>query len=82
MDLVGALVGTALPPGVPVLLPSDRSCRQACCDAPACDGYAFAFGDASLGLGGSGIASCFLYINITQLIPSSGYSSGIYESTL
>ena len=82
MDLVGSLVGTALSPGSRVLLHSDAACQQACCDAPACDGFSFASGDASLGQGGSGLASCFLYVNITQLIPSSGYSSGIYESTL
>ena len=80
MDLVGSLVGTALSPGAPVPLPSMSSCRQACCDAPACDGYAFASGDMSFISGGS--AGCFLYVNITQLIPSSVMSSGIYESTL
>ena len=80
MDLVGSLVGTALSPGAPVPLPSESSCRQACCDAPACDGYAFASGDVSFINGGP--AGCFLYVNITQLIPSSFASSGIYESTL
>ena len=80
MDLVGTLVGTALSPGAPVPLPSLSSCRQACCDAPLCDGYSFASGDMSFISGGS--AGCFLYVNITQLIPNSGYSSGIVESTL
>lgn len=82
MDLVGALVGTALSPGSISPVPSLEACRQSCCDAAACDGYSFASGDASLLPGGSGVASCFLYVNITQLVPSSGYSSGIYESTL
>ena len=80
MDLVGTLVGTALSPGSRVLLPSESSCRQACCDAPACDGYSYAASD--LGVAGATSVSCFLYVNITQLIPSSGYVSGIYESTL
>ena len=80
MDIVGSLAGTALSPGAPVPLPSESSCRQACCDAPFCDGYAFASGDMSFTNGGT--AGCFLYVNVTQLIPSSAFSSGIYESTL
>ena len=79
IDLVGTLVGTAMEPGVRVLLVSEAACRQACCDAPACDGFSFA---ASELRPWSPQASCFLLVNITQLIPSSGYSSGIYESTL
>ena len=80
MDLVGTLVGTALSPGMPVPLSSESACRQTCCDAPFCDGYAFASGDVSYMNGGP--AGCFLYANITQLIPNSAFSSGIYESTL
>ena len=82
MDLVGVLVGSALAPGSVFPAASLAVCRQACCDAPACDGFSFATGDASLLPGGSGSAGCFLYVNITQLIPSSVVSSGIYESTL
>ena len=80
MDLVGTLVGTALTPGAPTLVSSPADCRQACCDAPACDGFSFGTGDASYVSGGT--ASCFLLINITQLIPNNAFSSGIYESTL
>ena len=80
LDLVGDLVGTALYPGSPISLLSEGACRQSCCDAPACDGYSFASGDVSFINGGP--AGCFLYVNITQLIPNSGYSSGIVESTL
>ena len=82
MDLVGTLVGTALSPGISVLQPSEASCRQACCDAAACDGYAFSSGDLAMGLATIGGASCYLYVNITQLMPSSGYSSGVLLSTL
>lgn len=83
MDLVGTLVGTALAPGQRVALATERACRQACCDAPVCDGFAFASVDASqLVNDGVAVSSCFLYANITQLIPSSIVSSGIYESTL
>ena len=80
MDLVGTLVGTALSPGTPTLVSSLGDCRQACCDAPACDGFSFGTGDASFIAGGA--AGCFLYVNISQLIPNSAFSSGIYESTL
>ena len=80
MDLVGTLVGTALSPGSRVLLPSASDCRQACCDAPACDGFSFAASD--LGVADASAASCFLLVNITQLIPNNAFSSGIYESTL
>ena len=76
-DLVGVLVGTALAPGEPVVLPSVAACRQACCDAAACDGYAF---DASGGR--LGAADCFLYVNITQLVPVSMMASGVRESVL
>ena len=80
MDLVGTLVGSALSPGTPMPLPSLGDCRQACCDAPACDGFSFGTGDASFINGGT--AGCFLLVNITQLIPNNAFSSGIYESTL
>lgn len=83
MDLVGTLVGTALSPGKRVALVSEHACRQACCDAPACDGFSFASIDASsFASEGLAVSSCFLYVNISQLVPSSVVSSGIYESTL
>ena len=77
-DLVGALAGTALAPGRPALLPTEAACRQACCDAAACDGYAF---DASSGRQHSS-GECFLYVNVSQLVPSSGYASALRESAL
>ena len=80
MDLVGTLVGNALAPGALSLTPSLHACRQACCDAPICDGFSFAVGEHASSA--TGVASCFLYVNITQLVPSSVISSGIYESTL
>jgi hypothetical protein len=80
MDLVGALVGTALTPGALALTPSLEACRQACCDAPACDGFSFAVSE--LAISPTGVAGCFLYVNVTQLIPSSVISSGLYESNL
>ena len=78
MDLVGALVGTALSPGAATLVASEAHCRQACCDAAACDGYAFDAATSTI----HAVSHCYLYVNVTQLVPSSGYASGLYESTL
>ena len=77
-DLVGSLVGTALTPTQPVALPSESACRQACCDAASCDGFTF---DASSGAFNP-LAHCFLFVNVTQLVPNNGYVSGIRESVL
>ena len=77
-DLVGALVGTALAPGLPVLAASEAACRQACCDAAACDGYAYDSVTAML----HPSAACFLYVNVSQLVPSSTMASGLRESVL
>ena len=77
-DLVGSLVGTALAPGEAALVASEVACRQACCDAPVCDGYTFAADLAMI----SAVAPCYLHVNVTQLIPSNGYASGMRESVL
>jgi uncharacterized membrane protein len=80
MDLMGTLVGTALSPGSPILQPSESSCRQACCDAAACDGFSFAASELMTSATGS--SACYLLVNITQLIPSNTMSSGVLLSTL
>jgi hypothetical protein len=77
-DLVGSLVGSALAPGEPLLAPTEAGCRQACCDAAACDGFSF---DVSISRR-LGSADCYLYVNVSQLVPSSGYTSGLRESVL
>ena len=77
-DLVGSLGGTALAPNQPVTHPSEAACRQACCDAAACDGYTFEAGAARL----LGEANCYLLVNVTQLVPSNAMASGLRESAL
>jgi hypothetical protein len=77
-DLVGTLVGTALTPGAATLVASEAACRQACCDAPACDGYTFA---TDLALYHAS-APCYVYVNVTQLIPSGRDASGVREAVL
>ena len=67
-----------------MLASTEAACRQACCLAPVCHGYSFDVGalriDARRYVDAQ--SSCYLYINITQLVPSSGYASGIRESVL
>ena len=77
-DLVGSLVGAAAAPGQPLRLSAEAACRQACLDAAVCDGYSF---EASIARQHS-FGECFLYVNVTQLIPISGYASGLRESVL
>ena len=74
MDIAGTLVGSALYPGSDFLAATEAACQQSCCDAPACDAYAFAVGN--LGLLSAPGAQCYLYVNVTALVPSSGYTSG------
>lgn len=83
MDLTGTrLGGSALAtPGTPAWHRSEEACRIACCTVAGCSGYAYALHDpASRYL--STPVPCFLFANITQLIPSSGYTSGVRESAL
>jgi hypothetical protein len=78
MDLVGSLVGAALSPAQAITHASEDACRHECCLAPACDGYAFNAESArQFGSGG-----CFLYVNVSQLVPSSLVTGGLRESVL
>ena len=78
MDLVGTLAGSALFPNTVFLAATENDCRQSCCDAPACDSYTFAA--PALQFSATGSASCFLYVNITALVPSSTVTSGVLFS--
>ena len=77
-DLVGTLTGNAWYPGTALPSSSEASCRQSCCDASNCNAYTFASSDLQMQVqwAGSPTAACFLYTNVTALVPSSGYSSG------
>jgi hypothetical protein len=78
MDLVGTLVGSA--PGQPsVGVASEAACRIACCAAgPTCEGYSFDTGSLRYHAAGE----CFLFANVTQLMPANMMASGVRESTL
>ena len=75
MDLVGTPVGEV------IWLLSEESCRIACCAASSCQGYSFAFYDTALRMLGAP-TSCFLFSNVTQLVPSNVMSSGVLLSSL
>ena len=82
-DLVGTLMGNAWYPGTTLPAASETACRQSCCDAPACDAYTFASNDLQWAVrqGQTPSASCFLYTNVTALVPNSGYTSGALFSS-
>lgn len=80
-ELSGAVVSATLATtGSALLLPSEADCRQACCDAPACDGYSYA-GELRA-LSPSGSAGCYLFVNVTQLVPSVMMASGVRKTAL
>ena len=53
------------------------TCLVECCIQPACTGVAFNQGVVDATGGGAG---CFLYANVTQLVPSSAFASALYGS--
>ena len=67
-DLVGAPLTDA-----PLATASEGACRIACCGAPGCDGYAFAFTELRF----SSSASCSLYANLSATAPNSFAASGL-----
>jgi hypothetical protein len=82
-DLGGTRLGVSTlgAPGAPAWHLSEEACRIACCATAACTGYAFALHDPAHRYLATP-APCFLFANVTQLIPSSGYTSGVRESAL
>ena len=79
MDLVGTLIATGLPN--PISAPSVESCRIACCSVSSCTGYSFALHDSGH-LNMNAPAACFLFSNVTQLVPNNIMSSGVLLSSL
>jgi len=67
-DLVGAPLTDA-----PLATALEGACRIACCGAPGCDGYAFAFTELRF----SSSASCSLYANLSATAPNSFAASGL-----
>ena len=80
MDLVGTLVGNAFNPSAGFVVggtgvSSEYLCRLACCGAGAgaCTAYVYAPYT-------TGLPSCFLYTNVTGLVPSTLLSSAVLIS--
>ena len=83
-DLVGTLTGNAWYPGASLPATSEAACRQACCDAPVCDAYTFSSGDLQFALSQfstNPVGECYLYTNVTALVPNSAFSSGALLSS-
>ena len=75
-DLVGTLLGASS-----FTTASEASCRLACLAAPDCDSYAFSTGVgvaivATFGQQSTLALPCYLYANLTALVPNSAISSG------
>ena len=66
-DLYGSLIGAGF------AAPTENACMQFCCATPPCDAYAYQAGDLLTG----GSAPCYLYTNVTALVPVSIMSSGM-----
>ena len=78
-------MGAALSPAAgPVLVPDEPTCRQACCLTPACDGYSFDAGALRIDAHRhtDAMSTCFLLVNVSQLVPSNTMVSGLRESVL
>ena len=74
MDLVGDLLSSA---PVAATLAAPRTCEAACCAESLCRGYSVtAFAPAP------GFNNCFLYANITELMPNVAVASWVAHSEL
>ena len=75
MELVGSPMGSAQ------WLRSEESCRIACCATSSCQGFSWQADDPAARFL-STPSACYLFSNVTQLMPSNGYSSGVLLSVL
>jgi N-acetylneuraminic acid mutarotase len=77
MDLVGSPVGAA----AFYSTAGEAACRSACLATPGCDAYAFSAGVLAAFAANQGqpgdTAPCYLYTNVTALIPSSPMTAGV-----
>lgn len=84
MDLVGTLIGSAAHPGQLITAASEEACRVECCARAGCTAYSFANGILQMvsvrAESAEGVitvlALCGLYANVTDLVPSTLFSSG------
>ena len=83
-DLLGTRLGGAArdAPGTPAWATSEETCRVACCAVAGCSGYSYVLHDPARRWLATPASLCFLYANVTELVPSSTMASGIRESAL
>jgi hypothetical protein len=83
-DLVGAPVGGAArdAPGTPAWVTSEETCRVACCATAGCSGYSYTLHDPARRWLATPASLCFLFANVSQLVPSNAMASGVRESAL
>ena len=82
-------MGTLLP-AMPLAVSSEGACRIACCGAPGCQAFSFAYAVAasarisSIAPAGELVAlsPCFLLSNVTSLMPSNLAASGVLLTSL
>ncbi len=85
MDLVGTLLSSVSLVGASynsqgaifARPPAQQACEEACCAAPGCVGYA-----AGAFVPAAGFANCFLYANVSELMPSAAFVSGLARAAL
>ncbi len=82
MDLVGSLLSSRsllmLPPQSALSRPpAQQACEEACCQQPGCVGYS-----VSTSRPNDGFDNCFLFANVTELMPNTGVVSGLLRSAL
>ena len=82
MDLVGSLLSSraliassaqsafSRPPAL-------QACEEACCQQPGCVGYS-----VSASRPNDGFDNCFLFANVTELMPNNAFASGLLRSAL
>ena len=71
-DLSGTLIKTTLQQYVPNAILTASDCQAQCCATPGCDSFTFAPFPALFGG-----YNCYLYANVTAVIPNSAYTSGV-----
>jgi hypothetical protein len=82
MDLVGNLLTSRsllmLPPqSVPSRPPVQQACEEVCCQLLGCVGYS-----VSISRPHDGFDNCFLFANVSELMPSTVVVSGLLHSAL
>ena len=56
---------------------TERDCARACCDVPACDGYAYSFNDVA-----GGVANCFYVANVSGIVSNRLLNGGVRKRVL